>query len=94
MYYGYTDSYNAGDDLKGLLSTAGLTFLSNLINAKKEGQELPKALDAVATIAVNGENAAVEIAKKEAREQTMKQMAWIIAGILAVIVVVLLIKRK
>lgn len=89
-----TNHYNAGQDLKGILTDAGMTFLSNLVNAKKQGQELPKALDAVASIAVDGQQAAIEIAKKEAREQTMKQISWIIAGVLAIVVVYLLITRK
>lgn len=89
-----TTNYNAGQDLKGILTDAGMTFLSNLVNAKKQGQELPKALDAVASIAVDGQQAAIEIAKKEAREQTMKQISWIIAGVLAAAVLYLLITRK
>lgn len=87
-----TTTQNA--NIKGMLGDAAMSFLSNLINAKKAGEQLPGALDKVASIAIQGESKAIEIAKQEAKEQTIKQMSWIIAGILTVVVIVLLVKRN
>lgn len=81
-------------NVKGMLGDAAMSFLSNLINAKKQGEQLPKALDKVASIAIQGESKAIQIAKQEAKEQTMKQMSWIIVGVLTIVVIVLLVKRN
>lgn len=81
-------------NIKGMLGDAALGFLANLIEAKRSGEQLPKSLDTVASIAIQGESKAIEIAKKEAKEQTMKQMSWIIVGILTIVVIVLLVKRN
>ena len=78
----------------GMLGTAGLTFLSNLVNAKKEGAELPKFLDKIATVAIGGEQKAVEIAKKEVQKETTNKMGWIIAGILVIVIIVLFVRSK
>jgi hypothetical protein len=83
-----------GDQLKSMLGDTALTFLSNLIQAKKDGAPLPKSLDKVASIAIQGQGKAIEIAKNEAKEQSIKQMSWIIVGVLTVIIVVLLIKEN
>ena len=77
-----------------LAGDAALGFLGSIIAAKKEGQELPKALDAVATIAIQGENKAIEIVKEEAKEQTMKRLSWIIVAILTTIIIVMVVKNK
>lgn len=81
-------------NIKGMLGDAAIGFLSNLINAKKQGEQLPKALDKVASIAIQGESKAIQIAKQEAKEQTMKQISWIIVGVLTIVVIVLLVKRN
>lgn len=77
----------------GMLGTAGLTFLSNLVNAKKQGAELPKFLDKIATVAIGGEQKAVEIAKKEVQKETTNKMGWIIAAVLLVVIVALFIRK-
>ena len=81
-------------NIKGMVGDAALGFLASLIQAKQNGEKLPKSLDAVASVAIQGETKAIEIAKKEVKEQTIKQMSWIIVGVLTVVVIVLLIKRN
>lgn len=81
-------------NVKGMLGNAAMGFLSNVINAKKQGAQLPKSLDKLASIAIQGESKAIQIAKEEAKEQTIKKMSWIIVGVLVVVVVVLLVKRN
>lgn len=76
-----------------MAASAALGFLGNLINAKQQGQELPPVLDKVATIAISGQDKAIEIAQKEAKEHAINQMAWIIAGVLAVVLIIVLLKK-
>lgn len=77
-----------------MLSQAGLNFLGTLINAKEKGQKLPKVFDIAATIAMKGENKAIEIAQKEAKKEMLTTGAWVLVAILIAIVIYLLAKRN
>ena len=77
-----------------MLGTAGLTFLNDLVNAKKSGQKLPGILDKIAGIAIGGQEKAIEVVQKEANEQANQKLGWIISIILVVILIIILIKNN
>lgn len=77
-----------------MLGQAGLNFLGNLINAKQQGVKLPKVFDTVATVAMQGENKAMQIAKQEAKKQAITKGAWVLVAVLLVIIGILIYKKN
>jgi len=85
---------NGKAKIGNLLGGAGLKFLNDIITAKENGQQLPKVLDKIADVAIKGKTNVQDIAIETAKEEARKRSAWIVAGLLAVALVVVVIKKK
>lgn len=94
MFANHADEQPETVSLGNLLGTAGIKFLSDLVNAKKSGAELPSALDKVATIAIQGESKAIDLAKSEAKKEATNKAGWIVASILIIILLFMLVKNS
>lgn len=80
--------------LGSALGNAAYNFLSDIVTAKKNGEELPKALDKIATLAIKGQAKAVDMAKEAAKEKAKEFIPWyIVAGLVLLIILILIYKR-
>lgn len=79
---------------KKILSGVGLSFVTALVNAKENGEQLPPFLDKLANVAVKSKSAIKDAAIETAKDEANKRMAWIVAGGLAITLGIVLLKRK
>jgi hypothetical protein len=77
-----------------MLGTAGMAFLSQIVDAKNSGQKLPKFLDKVAGLVTGGQQKAVQIAKEEVKKEATNKMGWIIAAVLVLVIIFLIVRLK
>jgi hypothetical protein len=77
----------------GLAGSAALGFISGLVEAKESGQDLPPVFDTIANLAITGKNSAQDIAIATAKEESRKQLPWILFGIVVLILVVVWFKK-
>jgi uncharacterized SAM-dependent methyltransferase len=82
-----------GSTLGNIAQNAGLQFLTGIIEAKEAGQPLPKAVDKIATLAIQGKSTAVDMAKATIAEKAKENIPWFIVAGLALIVIVMLIRK-
>lgn len=79
-------------DIKAIFGDALGGILGNIIQKKKDGETLPKALDVVATLGIKTEQAAVTAAQKAAEKElgakVLKFSPAIIIGIVSVLALV------
>lgn len=84
-------------NLKQFLGDALGSFVGNVIQAKKEGQQLPKALDIVAGLGIKTEQAALQAGRSKAESEigknVLKFAPYIIGGIAAVVLLYMFIKK-
>ena len=79
--------------LGDIFAKQGAVLIDQVVTAKNEGQKLPKSLDLIATLAVRGQKQAVILAENKVKEETVKNMSWIIVAVLSVIVLGLMFKK-
>ena len=108
--YGMTNNFQSRNHADAIVATEKVSVkdifgdalggvIGKIIQDKKDGKELPKALDAVATLGIKTEKAAVtaaqQAAEKEVGKNVLKFSPMIIAGIVGVVLlVVYLIAKK
>lgn len=78
---------------KELLKDSALNFLGGIVQAKQNGEKLPKALDTIAGLAISGQGAALTLAENEIKKQSMEKMSWLIVGILTIVIIGLLANK-
>lgn len=80
-------------NMKDILGDVLGGFVGDLIQAKKSGETLPKALDVVATLGIKTEKAAINAAQASAEKEIGKNVLqfspFIIAAIVGVVVLLL-----
>jgi len=85
-------------NLKQILGEALGSVVGNLIQAKKDGETLPKALDVVASLGIKTEQAAINAATGKAQNEVGKQVLafspYIIAGLVGVVLLVVVLLAK
>ena len=72
---------------KEILTQQATNLVGNLIDAKRRGESLPPLYDKIATLGINGQTAALELAKKETQKKTITYAGYVIAIILLFIIV-------
>lgn len=75
-------------DIKGILGDALGGIVGDLIQAKKDGQQLPKALETVADLGIKTEQAAIDAATKKAQTSIGKNVLQFSPTIIGVIIAV------
>ena len=80
--------------LGSALGNAAFNFLTDIVDAKRNGEELPKALDKIATLAIKGQSKAIDLAKVTAKEKAKEFIPWYIVGGLVLLVIILLIYKR
>ena len=81
-------------NLNTIFGSALFGIVDDLVTAKENGQQLPGLLDKIAGVASDAKKQGIDIAKEEAKNQAMKYVPHAIAGVLLIIVIVLIVKRK
>lgn len=77
-----------------ILKQAGNNALIGVMNAKKSGEPLPKALDKIAGIAIAAENEGINIAKETAKNKLNEFLPWILLTMVVIILIILLISKQ
>lgn len=80
-------------ELKGMAGATVLSFMQKLMDAKKQGKKLPKALDKLAAIGIKAEAQGKEIAIATGKEK-LKENAPLIIVSTALLIVIILYLRK
>jgi len=80
-------------NVKAILSTSLFGVVNDLVKAKEDGQPLPGILDKIAGMALNAKNQGIDMAKEEAKVQSMKYIPHAIAAVLAIVLIVVLMKK-
>lgn len=78
-------------------SIAGNTavgFITQLVNAKENGEKLPMFFDKLATLAIQGKGKAKDLALEQAKEQSKKQLSWILVGVLSIVLIIVIVKMR
>lgn len=79
--------------VKGIFGSTGLSLLTSLMTAKKEGKKLPKLLDKIATLGIKAEKEGTEIGKETAMQKLKENKPLlIVSGIALVLIVILIFK--
>lgn len=81
-------------NLNSIFGSAIFGVVDDLITAKENGQQLPGILDKIAGVASDAKQQGIDIAKEEAKNQAMKYIPHVIAGVMVIIVIILLVKKK
>lgn len=71
---------------KEILTNQAYTLVGNLIDAKRRGEQLPPLYDKIATLGINGQSAALELAKRETQKKTITYAGYAIAVILLIVI--------
>ncbi len=72
---------------------AGLSFIQSLISAKENGEQLPPLLDKLGNLAIKSKASIKDAAIETAKDEANKKLAWIVAGVLGVALVVVIAKK-
>ncbi len=76
-----------------LLKQSGVNFLGGIIQAKQDGEPLPKSLDVIASLALQGKQEAITLAENEVKKQVEIKLGWAIALILFIVIVYLVLNQ-
>lgn len=95
-----TQTTQSKANLKTILGDALGGIVGDLVQAKKDGEQLPKVLDVVASLGIKTEQAAIDAAQKKAESETGKLVLgmspYIVGGILLAfgVLIFFILKKK
>ena len=76
-----------------LLKDSALGFLGGIIQAKQDGEQLPKALDTIAGLAIAGQDQALILAENEVKNRFNQNIPWILVVVLVIIISIILMRQ-
>lgn len=81
-------------NLGKIFGTALVGVAEDLVEAKEKGQQLPGLLDKLAGLAADAKSKGINVAKDVLKEKVKEYIPYAVAGVLAIIVLILIFRHK